>query len=234
MIYVDNALPRNDALLGIVRAEGVQGASAAPGFAAKLAALIEARQGPLRQDEEAVRQAARDLLRNGSYKPTGRGKPASEYLVRAAQQGEAGFPRINPPVDVANYMSLKTLFPISLWDLDRAGTDHFLFRLGQPGEAYAFNTAGQEIRLEDLIVGCRLAEGAETGRPIVNPVKDSLATKTTDETRRVAACVYAPRAVVSLDDLRLDCAEFAALLAACSGTVEVTHAVVEPGETVRL
>jgi len=84
MIYVDNALPRNDAVLGIVRAEGLRGASAAPGFAAKRAALLAARQGPLREAEEAVRTAVRDLLRNGSYKPTGRGKPASEYLVRDA------------------------------------------------------------------------------------------------------------------------------------------------------
>jgi hypothetical protein len=33
---------------------------------------------PLRRDEE-VRAAVRDLLRHGGYKPTGRGKPASEY-----------------------------------------------------------------------------------------------------------------------------------------------------------
>ena len=36
------------------------------------------------QRVEQVRQDVRDLLRHGGYKPTGRGKPASEYLVRAA------------------------------------------------------------------------------------------------------------------------------------------------------
>ncbi len=33
----------------------------------------------------------RKLLRHGGYKPTGRGKPASEYLVRAAGEGEGFF-----------------------------------------------------------------------------------------------------------------------------------------------
>jgi hypothetical protein len=35
-----------------------------------------------------VRAAVRDMLRPGGCKPTGRGKPASEYLVRAASEGQ--------------------------------------------------------------------------------------------------------------------------------------------------
>ena len=38
------------------------------------------------QREESLRSAVRDMLRHGGYKPTGRGKPASEYLVRAANE----------------------------------------------------------------------------------------------------------------------------------------------------
>src|SRR5205823_2581845 len=37
---------------------------------------------PLRSDD-AVREAVRQLLRHGGFKPTGRSKPASEYLLRA-------------------------------------------------------------------------------------------------------------------------------------------------------
>ncbi|MBL8945926.1 MAG: hypothetical protein JNK45_22370, partial [Myxococcales bacterium] len=33
--------------------------------------------------DEAVRTAVRKLLRHGGYKPSGRGKPASEYLLGA-------------------------------------------------------------------------------------------------------------------------------------------------------
>ena len=229
MIHIHHTLPREDAALGIVRAAGVAAGQAPPDFEAKVEAVLAVRRAPLGEAEETVRKAARDLLRNGRYKPTGRGKPASEYLLRAAQQEEHAFPRINAPVDVANYVSLKTLLPISLWDLDRADAAHFCFRLGQPGEAYAFNTAGQTIKLDDLVVGCRRT-GADAGEPIVNPVKDSLATKTTDGTRRVAACVYTPLAVVSPDDLASICAEFAALLAGCGDAVETAHGVVLPGE----
>lgn len=226
---VENGVPRDDALLGLVRAENVSTDALPPGFEAVLAALLARRQAPLDATEEAARQAARDLLRNGRYKPTGRGKPASEYLIRAAADPERDFPRINAPVDVCNYVSLKTLLPISLWDLELANTDDFRFRLGRAGETYVFNTGGQEIDLEDLIVGCRVVGEAEA--PIVNPVKDSLATKTTDETRRVAACIYAPAAVVTPEALAGICAEFAQWLAGCGEAVETAFAVAEPGRT---
>lgn len=229
-IAVRNAVPRPDAWLGLVRAEGLAVDRVPAGFEAALAALLDRRRAPLTDAEEALRQAARDLLRNGRYKPTGRGKPASEYLVRAAQQ-EGAFPRINAPVDVNNYISLEALLPVSLWDLDLADADTFVFRLGHKDESYVFNAGGQEIGLEDLVVGCRVVGGVE--EPIVNPVKDSLRTKTTDATTRVAACIYAPAAYppAALEAL---CRTFAAWLAACGDAVAVAHAVVPPGEVRRV
>src|SRR5262245_53355612 len=41
---------------------------------------------PLASDD-AVREAVRALLRKGGFKPTGRSKPASEYLLRAVGDG---------------------------------------------------------------------------------------------------------------------------------------------------
>ncbi|HEX6559601.1 MAG TPA: phenylalanine--tRNA ligase beta subunit-related protein, partial [Longimicrobiales bacterium] len=70
------------------------------------------------QKSEALRSAVRDMLRHGGYKPTGRGKPASEYLVRAAEEG--GLRSINAVVDVCNVVSLHSGFPISVVDTDRA------------------------------------------------------------------------------------------------------------------
>src|SRR5271155_1948310 len=58
---------------------------------------------PLRSDD-AVRAAVRDLLRHGGYKPTGRGKPSSEYLIRAVAEGALG--AINAAVDACNAVSL--------------------------------------------------------------------------------------------------------------------------------
>lgn len=211
MISVHNALPRPDILLGILSAGPVRVDATAPGFTALLDSLLEQRRKPLTGAEEAVRTSVRDMLRNGCYKPTGRSKPASEYLLRSAgEQDGNGFPRINGPVDVCNYISLKYLIPVSLWDLDLAGSDQFRFRLGHPGEAYVFNSGGQEIALEDLIAGCRIVDGVE--EPIVTPVKDSLATKTTKKTTRVAACIYAPTGLFDRGRLSGVCAEFGELL----------------------
>src|SRR6188768_3883643 len=60
---------------------------------------------PLASDD-AVRESVRALLRHGGYKPTGRGKPASEYLVRAAAEGKLA--AINPAVDACNVASLHS------------------------------------------------------------------------------------------------------------------------------
>lgn len=234
MISIENAIPRADVLLGAVRAERVRTDRPEESVDGLLADLLGSRKGPLTAEDEARRRAARDVLRNGSYRPTGRGKPASEYLLRAANE-EHTFPRINGPVDVCNFVSLKHVLPVSLWDLDRAEASRFLFRLGLSGERYVFNDGGQEIALEDLVVGCRVRErDPATGDPIVNPVKDCLATKTTPETRRVAACVYAPAAVVARFVLEEICGEFARLLEGCGDGVVTATAVVDPGSWAEL
>ena len=73
-------------------------ALAEPGAAAPLAVT------------EAVKTAVRDLLRHGGYKPSGRSKPAAEYLTGALAKGE--FPRINALVDACNVVSLHSGPPI--------------------------------------------------------------------------------------------------------------------------
>jgi DNA/RNA-binding domain of Phe-tRNA-synthetase-like protein len=135
---------------------------------------------PLQRDE-AVRSAVRDLLRHAGYKPTGRGKPASEYLVRAATEGALG--SINAAVDVCNAVSLHSGFPISVVDLDRAPAP---FRIGvaPAGASYVFNASGQEIDLTGLL--CLLdAEG-----PCANGVRDAQRTKTHDETTATLSVVW--------------------------------------------
>lgn len=233
MISVEHRIPRDDMLLGIVRAEGLRSHQYPPGFDDRLRELLARRSEGLDAEEEGRRAAARDMLRNGKYKPTGRGKPANEYLLRAAVEPDYAFPRINAPVDICNYLSLLHIIPISLWDLDLSNANKYVFRLGQSGERYVFNTAGQEIELEDLVIGCRVQPGTHpTEDPIVSPVKDSLATKTNDDTTRVAACVYAPAAAVSASDLDRICGDFLDLLCACGESVEGGYSVLAPGSTI--
>ena len=135
---------------------------------------------PLARDE-LVRGAVRDLLRHGGYKPTGRGKPASEYLGRAAGEGALG--SINVAVDACNAASLHSGFPISVVDLDRA---HAPFRIGvaPQGATYVFNASGQEIDLAGLL--CLFdADG-----PCANAVRDAQRTKTHPGTRRTLSVVW--------------------------------------------
>jgi DNA/RNA-binding domain of Phe-tRNA-synthetase-like protein len=140
---------------------------------------------PLRADD-AVRGAVRELLRHGGYKPTGRGKPASEYLVRAAGEGALG--SINAAVDACNAVSLHSGLPISVVDLERARAP-LRVGLAPEGSGYVFNASGQSIDLGGLL--CLFdAEG-----PCANAVKDSQRTKTHADTRRTLAVLWGTRAL---------------------------------------
>jgi DNA/RNA-binding domain of Phe-tRNA-synthetase-like protein len=229
---IPTANPAGGVRLGIVRAEGVNPSIYPSELQRSLSERVALEQGSTvteGYDEEARRAAARDMLRNGRYKPTGRGKPASEYLVRSASGGE--FPRINSIVDVNNLISLEERLPISLWDLDRVGGPAMVFRTGRQGERYVFNVSGQTLDLQDLVVGCS-ASGDGVGEPAVSPIKDSQLAKTRPETARVAAAIYAPAGSVNEDLLAEICERFAGWLSECGSDVVVRTAVVSPGDEV--
>ena len=240
MPHIFNRIPRDDVFLGLVIAEQVEGSSYPAAFHHELGTLLKERSQSLPPEEEALRGSVRDMLRNGSYRPTGRGKPASEYLLRVALEAEHAevpadaFPRINALVDSCNYISLRYLLPISLWDLQQGEPEVFVFRLGREGESYVFNEAGQEVDLEDLIVGCRASDAQSDGEPIVNPIKDSMKTKTAATTTRVCGAIYAPSEAIETGRLESACTDFAALLAGCGTDVSARWTIVPPGESVEI
>jgi DNA/RNA-binding domain of Phe-tRNA-synthetase-like protein len=130
---------------------------------------------------DAVKKAVRDLLRQSGYKPTGRGKPASEYLLGVAAEGP--LPEINVAVDACNVVSLHSGLPISVIDLDRA-REPLSIRVALDGESYVFNATGQTIDLAGLLCLCD-ADG-----PCANAVKDAQRTKTGGATRRTLSIVW--------------------------------------------
>lgn len=218
--------------LGLVVVDGIQAGPAPESLARELGAWIARRnRDELSPEEDNLRKACRDILRNGSYKPTGRGKPANEYLLRAAKQGD--FPSINGPVDANNLVSLQHCVPISLWDLDLAGTHEFEFRLGATEEAYVFNPSGQALGLRDLVCGCRILPSGESV-PTVTPIKDSMATKTAQSTTRVAGCIYFPLKAGGESLLRGITEAFLHWLLACGPAARGCTAVCTAGETVQL
>lgn len=146
-----------------------------------LPALLSATAPAPLQSSDEVRAAVRDLLRHGGYKPTGRGKPASEYLIRAVSEGALS--SINPAVDACNVVSLHSGLPISVVDLDRARAP-FRIAVAPAETTYVFNASGQTIDVEGLL--CLFdADGA-----CANAVKDAQRTKTTHETTRTLSVIW--------------------------------------------
>ncbi|MAG55760.1 MAG: hypothetical protein CMJ83_05675 [Planctomycetes bacterium] len=140
---------------------------------------------PMASNDE-VRASVRKLLRYGGYRPTGRGKPASEYLLRAAGDGSLG--SINLAVDACNAVSLHSGLPISVVDQDLAN-EPFRIGIADEGAEYVFNATGQVIRLTGLLC-LHDVEG-----PCANGVKDAQRTKTHDGTTRTLNVVWGTSAL---------------------------------------
>jgi DNA/RNA-binding domain of Phe-tRNA-synthetase-like protein len=135
---------------------------------------------PLHSDD-AVRAAVRNLLRHGGFKPTGRSKPASEYLIGAAQEG--ALRSINQAVDVCNAVSLHSGLPISVVDLDRV-LPALRVGIADVGSSYVFNPSGQSMDIGGLL--CLF----DFDGPCANAVKDSQRTKTHERTVRTLTLVW--------------------------------------------
>lgn len=162
-------------------------------FVCRLDRALSSTTGAVRPEDpaplgssEAVKSAVRDLLRHGGFKPSGRSKPASEYLTGAVAEGR--FPTINPLVDACNVASLHSGLPISLVDLDRV-EGALAIQIAPAGTSYPFNPTGQLIDVSGLL--CLYDAHGPTG----TPVKDAQRTKTHDGTRNAIAIVWGTTAL---------------------------------------
>lgn len=191
------------ARVAMVVADGCRMDDAPPGLHARLEALVASRSS---QDfpPQDLQKAVRDMLRSGGFRPAGRQKPASEYLAKAARDGV--FPHISNAVDCNNLLSLQTGLPISLLDTESLGSA-VRVRICCEGESYVFNQAGQEMDLAGLLCICDQA-----GRPMGNPVKDSMAAKLRPSSTRLAGFIYAPVACIGEAELAGHGQDFAAML----------------------
>jgi len=141
----------------------------------ELVALLRGGAAAPMASDDAVRKSARDLLRHGGYKPTGRGKPASEYLLAACAEGTLA--SINLAVDACNAVSLHSGLPISVVDVALA-REPFRIGIATAGEGYVFDADG----------------------PCANGVKDSQRTKTHAGTMRTLSVVWGTRALAGRTD----------------------------------
>jgi len=151
-------------------------------------AWADAGAAPPLTASDQVKTAVRDLLRHGGYKPSGRSKPASEYLAAAAVDGR--FPAINAAVDICNIVSLHSGLPISVVDVDKLDLGSPLaIKVAPSGTTYVFNPSGQVIDASGLLA-LHDAQG-----PTGTPVKDAQRTKTDETTRAVLSVVWGTNAL---------------------------------------
>lgn len=138
------------------------------------------------QPDDTVRGAVRNLLRHGGFKPTGRSKPASEYLLRAAEDGKLS--EVNPAVDIGNAVSLHSGLPISVVDVDTLELP-LRVAIAAPGASFVFNRSGQVIDVGGLLC-LHDARG-----PCANAVKDAQRSKTSEATTRTLSLIWGTSAL---------------------------------------
>lgn len=170
-----------------------------------LTALLAADAPAPVRSGDATRAAVRRLLRHGGFKPSGRSKPASEYLLKVAQ-GD-GLRSINLVVDLGNIVSLHSGLPVSVVDVAKV-VEPLTIDVAPVGARFVFNASGQEID-----VGGLLGLADATG-PCANAVKDSQRTKTDDATTEVVALIWGTG---ELPGCTRDAARWFVLLAQAAG-----------------
>ena len=138
--------------------------------------------------DETVKTAIRDMMREGGFKPAGRSKPASEYLLKAAAGGFLS--GINPIVDACNVVSYHSGIPISVVDTEKIKGSPFIGTCPSDSEV-VFNASGQRIRMDGLA-----ALHDESG-PCACGVKDSHRTKTSGQTQQVIAVFWGCRSLMT-------------------------------------
>lgn len=201
------SLPPSHLRLGLVEAFNL---SVKPSSENYLARIAKETGHLLKEDfvyPDQLQKGIRGLLKNFGFHPSGRNRPASEFLFKDLQNRHE-FNAINNVVDINNHLSLKYHLPISVLDLDKTGANLCL-RVGLENEEYIFNREGQILSLKKLLL---VARQGDDRSPLGSPVKDSQATKIFAETKNVIVFVYTSANITSHEQLQQMLDEFGRLL----------------------
>jgi len=128
----------------------------------------------------------RTIFHRAGLDPT-RYRPSSESLLRRAVKGK-GLYFINSMVDLVNYFSLETLWPMGLYDADKLQPP-ITWRIGQEGESY--EGIGRD-RL-NLVYFPLLVD---RDGPFGSPISDSIRTCVTEASSRILWITFGPSGTV--------------------------------------
>lgn len=190
------SLPPSLLRIGVIEARGVNIKASSASYQERVNREVERFLAADFIYPDHKQKGIRSLLKTFGFHPSGRSRPASEFLFKDLQN-RGGFNFISNAVDINNHFSLVTHLPISVIDLDKAGYD-LCMRVGFDAESYLFNREGHELALKKLLV---IARQGGDGMAIGSPVKDSQATKVFAETKNLAFFVYTSSNITSEDEL---------------------------------
>lgn len=167
-----------------------------------------------------MQKGIRSLLKTFGFHPSGRSRPASEYLFKDLSN-RGSFNYINNVVDINNHISLKYKLPISVFDLDKSGYNLCL-RVGNETEEYVFNKEGQILTLKKLLLVAKT-----DGEAIGTPVKDSQATKVFEPTNKIAFFVYSSSNITSKEEMAKILDEIAKYLSEEAEATDISSTVLD-------
>jgi len=203
------SLPPGPLQIGLIEADGVRVGPSRPAYLERISAEVAPILAPEWIFPDNYQKGIRSLLKAYGFHPSGRNRPASEFLVKDLL-GRGAFNPINNVVDINNHLSLTTHLPISIFDRAKAGDD-LILRVGIEGEQYVFNREGQELSLKHLLLVAR-HDTTPAGTPVGSPVKDSQATKVFEDTSSITGVVYSSQSLLTGAALAEVMTRFATLL----------------------
>ncbi|HNW33401.1 MAG TPA: phenylalanine--tRNA ligase beta subunit-related protein [Candidatus Ozemobacteraceae bacterium] len=216
------ALPPGALRIGLVEAEDVHVETSRPEYLRLIADEVKSRIDPAYVYPDPLQKGIRSLLKTYGFHPSGRNRPASEFLVKDIQmRGE--FNPINVIVDINNHLSLISHLPISILDLDKTG-EKLCARVGMENESYVFNREGQELSLKHLLV---IARSEGDLQAVGSPVKDSQATKVFESTKRVVGVVYTTPGLSPDDEFKPFLERFCELLRSQAGASRASWQILD-------
>ncbi len=174
-----------DVLLGLVYAEPVKIAPGGQELQGEITALCErlrAEHAGKKPSDIPGTAPARVLYRAFGIDPT-RTRPSSEALLRRVLAGKP-FPCISNAVDLCNFVALRWLLSLGLYDADKI-EGPVMLRRGRPGESFA------GIRKDEVHVEGRITLADARG-PFGNPSSDSLRTAVGEATHSLWMVIFAP------------------------------------------
>lgn len=214
------SLPPANLRIGLIEARGVTVKPSSPQYREQINCEVSKFISPDCIYPDHMQKGIRSLLKIFGFHPSGRSRPASEFLFKDLQN-RGSFNFINNVVDINNHLSLISHLPISTFDLDKSGYDLCL-RVGFDDESYIFNREGQLLTLKKLLVVAR--QGADLAA-IGSPVKDSQATKVFEESANIAVIIYSSGNITSEEDLQRLLDRYMLLLKKETGASELESAI---------